>query len=538
MRGTPPRVGSHPGQRRRGQLAGQRHRRHAVAQVHRAADPGARQVVVVAGVRRGDLAQLRVDQRAVVALVVVLGDHLPVRRDLVGVPVGEHQRRRVVRRDELGQVAEVARRTAAPRRGPAGAARARTPSPCQTVDRQLDQPVLARLEAGDVAEPAARRSATRRGRRSTRGRDRRSLAGRDVVALGQQLVAAVPAGVREHPHARRSSRTSSAETSPTITARWVTACRRRASRSATRPRQVQLPGEQVPPLPRQHLGGGVGLGRAASAPAPRPAGRLRDRVDGSTWRLAHRVPPCGGSYAARMRSARVTRPGRRTVEVRREEILTDDHRAARPDRAWRRPGSPTSPTALGVSPALVFYHFGTKDDAGRRGVRARRGARPRPARRGRPPAGRPARPAAPGAAAVRPDRRGDRAGGCGSTPGRWRSASRAIRKVLRRLDQRWCAVLREVVDDGRRRRASSRCPDPAAPVARVSALLDGLSVATLVYRSVTRAQLRAAGWRRRVARELGVDPELAAQRRRASSHQPVRPGSPGRSAPGGPAGTP
>ncbi len=47
------------------------------------------------------------------------------------------------------------------------------------------------------------------------------------------------------------------------------------------------------------------------------------------------------------------------------------------------------------------------------------------------------------------------------------------------------------------------CPDPQASVARVSALLDGLSVATLVYRSVTRAQLRewvAAA----VASELGL----------------------------------
>ena len=43
-------------------------------------------------------------------------------------------------------------------------------------------------------------------------------------------------------------------------------------------------------------------------------------------------------------------------------------------------------------------------------------------------------------------------------------------------------------------------------MARVSALLDGLSVATLVYRSVTRPQLRewvAAA----VARELGLDAE-------------------------------
>ena len=43
-------------------------------------------------------------------------------------------------------------------------------------------------------------------------------------------------------------------------------------------------------------------------------------------------------------------------------------------------------------------------------------------------------------------------------------------------------------------------------MARVSALLDGLSVATLVYRSVTRAQLRS--WvADAVAGELGLDAE-------------------------------
>ena len=41
-------------------------------------------------------------------------------------------------------------------------------------------------------------------------------------------------------------------------------------------------------------------------------------------------------------------------------------------------------------------------------------------------------------------------------------------------------------------------------MARVSALLDGLSVATLVHRTVTRAQLRT--WvAEQVAAELGVD---------------------------------
>jgi hypothetical protein len=77
-----------------------------------------------------------------------------------------------------------------------------------------------------------------------------------------------------------------------------------------------------------------------------------------------------------------------------------------------------------------------------------------------------------------------------------------MRAVLRRMDQRWCAVLRGVVEDGVAQGAFT-CPDPAATVARVSALLDGLSVATLVYRTVTREQLRewVAG---AVAAELGL----------------------------------
>ena len=87
----------------------------------------------------------------------------------------------------------------------------------------------------------------------------------------------------------------------------------------------------------------------------------------------------------------------------------------------------------------------------------------------------------------------------------WALAQREahIRSVLRRLDQRWEDALREVVDDGVAAGAFT-CPDPAASVRRVSALLDGLSVATLVYKTVTRAQLRdwVAG---HVAHELGVD---------------------------------
>jgi hypothetical protein len=89
----------------------------------------------------------------------------------------------------------------------------------------------------------------------------------------------------------------------------------------------------------------------------------------------------------------------------------------------------------------------------------------------------------------------------------WALAQRepVIRRVLRRLDHRWSAELLEVVEDGVGAGVFT-CADPAATVARVSALLDGLSVATLVYRTVTRAELRQ--WvAETVAGELGLEGE-------------------------------
>ena len=158
--------------------------------------------------------------------------------------------------------------------------------------------------------------------------------------------------------------------------------------------------------------------------------------------------------------------------------------------------------ALGVSPSLVFYHFGTKDalvadafahavdrDLRRLDVATSRGSDPldrlRRVLRLYGPTG--------------------QAAGWRLWIDAWALAQRepVIRRVLRRMDQRWCAVLREVVESGVAD-GSFTCADPVASVSRVSALLDGLSVATLVYRTVTRAQLRqwVAG---AIAAELGLD---------------------------------
>jgi AcrR family transcriptional regulator len=193
---------------------------------------------------------------------------------------------------------------------------------------------------------------------------------------------------------------------------------------------------------------------------------------------------------------------RRSVEVRREELLdaTLDV-VTRLGLAATRVSDVAS--ALGVSPGLVFYHFGTKDalvaeafahavqrDLDRLDAALGRGGDP----------------------LARLRRVLTLYGPTGSAQGwqlwidAWSLAQRepVIRSVLRRMDRRWGAAMRAVVDEGVEGGAFE-CADPQASVARISALLDGLSVATLVHRTVTRAQLR--NWvAQAVALELGLDP--------------------------------
>jgi AcrR family transcriptional regulator len=193
---------------------------------------------------------------------------------------------------------------------------------------------------------------------------------------------------------------------------------------------------------------------------------------------------------------------RKGVELRRDEILASTAEVV--DRVGLAATRVTDVAdALSVSPALVFYHFGTKDeliveafayaverDLGRLDKAVARGTDPvdqlRRALKSYGPTG-PAK-------------------GWRIWIDAWALAQREpeIRKVLRRMDDRWCDVLRGIVEAGVADRVFS-CPDPDATVARVSAMLDGLSVATLVYRTVSRAQLRE--WiTDLVAQEIGLDP--------------------------------
>ena len=197
----------------------------------------------------------------------------------------------------------------------------------------------------------------------------------------------------------------------------------------------------------------------------------------------------------------MTRRDRRTVEVRREEILTATTELLdRVGLAAIRVADVAD--ALGVSPALVFYHFGTKDalvaDAFAHAVDRDLDRLDRATAKDADPLDRLRRVLrlyGPTGAAT----------GWRLWIDAWALAQRepTLRRVLRRMDERWCAVLREVVDDGVAT-GVFRCPDPAGSVVRVSALLDGLSVAALVYRTVSRAQLRE--WvTASVAQELGLE---------------------------------
>jgi AcrR family transcriptional regulator len=90
----------------------------------------------------------------------------------------------------------------------------------------------------------------------------------------------------------------------------------------------------------------------------------------------------------------------------------------------------------------------------------------------------------------------------------WSQAMRSqeLEQVSRRLDLRWREALTEVIADGTEQ-GEFDCADPAGAAWRISALVDGLSVQVTVHqRVITRKQLTE--WvRLAAARELGLKPE-------------------------------
>jgi AcrR family transcriptional regulator len=159
-------------------------------------------------------------------------------------------------------------------------------------------------------------------------------------------------------------------------------------------------------------------------------------------------------------------------------------------------------SALGVSNALVLYHFSTKEklvaaaftyaaEGDLAHLRKLLGRRTSALRRLR--------------AAVRWYAPTGQAKGWRLWIEGWAVALRepALRDVTKALDQQWKAAIAEVVAEGVAA-GEFRCPDPAAAALRLTALLDGLAVQLTSYPgAVPRA--RAQEWvDEALARELGL----------------------------------
>ncbi|MGW6731760.1 TetR/AcrR family transcriptional regulator [Streptomyces sp. NPDC055013] len=161
--------------------------------------------------------------------------------------------------------------------------------------------------------------------------------------------------------------------------------------------------------------------------------------------------------------------------------------------------------ALGVSNALVLYHFATKEklvaaaftyaaqgDLAR--LRRVLGRRTTALRRLR--------------AAVRWYAPTGQAKGWRLWIEGWAAALRepALQEVTRDLDRQWKAAIAEVIAEGVAA-DEFRCPDPMGAALRLTALLDGLAVQMTSYRgAVSRA--RAQEWvDEALARELGLERE-------------------------------
>ncbi len=192
--------------------------------------------------------------------------------------------------------------------------------------------------------------------------------------------------------------------------------------------------------------------------------------------------------------------GRRNVEVRREEILAATI-AEIEKRGMSALRVSDIAAGLGVSSGLVFYHFDTKDALL---VEALEYAVVRDAHRLDKALAKSGEPL------ERLRRVLTSYGPTGAAHGwtlwieAWSTALRepSVQASLRKLDQRWRDALEHVIIEGVDAGAFT-CEDPKGTVARVGGLLDGLSVAVLVYKSVNRKELQS--WVRNLAAdELGI----------------------------------
>jgi len=194
---------------------------------------------------------------------------------------------------------------------------------------------------------------------------------------------------------------------------------------------------------------------------------------------------------------------RRAVEVRREEIL-DAAVAEVTRRGFAQTRVADVARGLGVSTALVFYHFDTKerllaaalDHAVARDLDRLRAALRRP-----------------GSDVERLRRILALYAPQGAAPGwtlwvdAWAEALRTpeLRAHCRTLDRRWTDALAATITAGVAA-GTFVCADPPDAARRISAFMDGLSVQATVLRRLSRTQLKE--WTRQyAAAQLGIDPD-------------------------------
>ena len=196
---------------------------------------------------------------------------------------------------------------------------------------------------------------------------------------------------------------------------------------------------------------------------------------------------------------------RRKVEVRREEILAATvTKVQKAGLAQTRVSDIAS--SLGVSPALVFYHFETKD---RLLAEAFAYAAERDLVRLAEVVD------GPGTATQRLRAVLRLYSPAGSTPpgwtlwvDAWAAALRSpeLRRVSKRLDLQWKDAVADIIASGVES-GEFRCDDPHAAAWRITALIDGLAIQVTVHRGLlTRSEM--ADWvSGQAASELGLPVE-------------------------------
>ncbi len=190
--------------------------------------------------------------------------------------------------------------------------------------------------------------------------------------------------------------------------------------------------------------------------------------------------------------------------MRREEILAAAE-AEVTKRGFARTRVGDVAEALGVSTALLFYHFGTKEKLF---AEALEHAVTRDLERLDAAVAKASDPVDGVRRILALYSPQGNANGWTVWVDAWSESLREpeMRAMSRRLDVRWKDVLADQIMRGNDQ-GLFRCADPEGAAWRLSALLDGLAVQVMVHRSITKKQL--SKWvRGSAAHELGVEPAL------------------------------